>query len=206
MSIELRQGEKISAEELRFINKGEPLQKVRLNLSWEFKPDFPTDWDGSVVLLGNDGMMLADDPLIFYNKSITNDGAIKHTGDNHDGLMVCTDEDGDEIISIDLSSVSIKTHTILAVLTLFYCHPDEVYDTFKERYIESFQIATVKLYSEVPSGSHLLYRYDLSEVDAVCTALEMASFTRDGEGWSFQAIGQGVGEGFKQNGLEEVLK
>jgi len=35
--------------------------------------------------------------------------------------------------------------------------------------------------------------------------MEMASFTRDGDGWSFQALGHGIEEGKSDNGLEDVL-
>jgi len=122
MSIALIRGEKITADELRLINKGEPIQKVRLDISWDFKPDIEVDWDGSIVLLENDRMMWADDSLVFYNKLESDDGAIKHTGDWYDGLtnLYAEGDEGDEIILIDLRRVSTETHTILAILTLFF--------------------------------------------------------------------------------------
>ena len=108
MSIALSRGEKITADELRLTNNGEPIQKVRLDLAWEIC----ADGDGSVVLLGNDGMMWAEDSLVFYNKRESDDGAIKHIGDNHDGVAECAEGDeGDEIILMDLRRVSVKTHT-----------------------------------------------------------------------------------------------
>jgi len=150
--------------------------------------------------LGNDGMMWADDSLVFYNKRESNDGAIKHIGDNHDGVAECAEGDeGDEIIILDLHRVSVKTNTILAVLTLFLCNPNKGFDPIEVS-------ANVKLYSEVPNGSQLLCSYDLREVIVPPPAMEMASLTRDGDGWSFQAIGQGIDEGKSANGLVDVLR
>lgn len=201
MPLDLRKGEKITAESLRKSNRGEALEKVRLNLYWTTRQGLQADLDLSVVLLGNDGKMWAEDSIVFYHKLESNDGAIKHTGDVREGKD--EDQEGDEEnIDIDLHKVSITTQSILAVATSY---PDDGKPDVPIRF-GSVKNATVKLYSEGPNGSNLLCSYDLTEDISPYTAMEMARLTRDGNGWSFQAIGQGVGKGDTANGLVDVLK
>ena len=203
MPLDLHKGEKITAESLRKSNKGEALQKVRLGLSWTMKPGLDADLDASVVLLGNDGMMWAEDSIVFYHKLESNDGAIKHTGDVREGGSEDQEGDNDdENIIIDLSKVSVSTQAILAVITSY---PDDDRPNEPIRF-GSVKNATVKLYSEDSNGSHLLCSFDLTEDISAYTAMEMAKLTRDGDSWSFEAIGRGVGEGRTPNGLEDVLK
>ena len=122
----------------------------------------------------------------------------------HDCLAKCDDGfEGDEIILIDIRRVAVKTHTILAVITLYLYAGN---GSNEARHFGDLQNATVKLYSQGQDGSQLLRTYELTEGVSVCTAIAMASLTRDGDGWSFQAIAQGIGEGKSANGLEDVLR
>lgn len=195
MPLELRKGEKITSDLLKKSNRGESLKVVRLGLSWSMKPGLDADLDASVVLLAHDGMMWAEDSIVFYSKLQSNDGAINHTGDVREGGS--DDDDGDdENIMIDLSKVSINTQSIMAVITSYSEGAPIRFGSVKN--------ATVKLYS-VGSEEKQLCSFDLTEDISAYTAMAMGKLSRDGDGWSFEAVGQGIGEGKSANGLEDVL-
>ena len=43
------------------------LTKIRIGLSWDFKSGLTADLDTSLVVLGENGRMLTEESLLFYN-------------------------------------------------------------------------------------------------------------------------------------------
>ena len=75
------------------------LKKIRIGLSWDFKSGMVADLDTSLVVLGDNGRMLTEDSLLFYNspknaqgKPHLYNGALVHNGDERSGLTDGDDE------------------------------------------------------------------------------------------------------------------
>ncbi len=184
MPISLVKGEKIS------LSKENPgLKKLKIGLSWDMKPGITADLDASVILLGEDGKMIADDSIVFYNQTTSFDGAIVHSGDSRSGDA----EGDDEVISVDL--MKSQANQILAVITS-YAGPDEAPVIFGR-----IKNATVRLYNG--ETNQVLYTFDLSEDMSNATSMEMVKLYKHNGEWKFNAIGERVGTA--KNGLEDVL-
>ena len=79
-----------------------------MGLSWDFFGGDKIDVDATVVLIDDFGQTI---DAVYYNKTVSDCGQVKHSGDQRDG----TATGFDEVISIDLKNMS---HSIsyLAVL------------------------------------------------------------------------------------------
>jgi tellurium resistance protein TerD len=191
MPINLTKGERVN------LSKENPtLQKIKLGLSWDIKEGVNADLDASLIILnGEDNpKMLADDSLVYYNKTEAYNGAIKHSGDNKTG-----DGDGDdETIIIDLAKLPAEVQVLLAAITS-YNKPETVASDIAT--FGRVKSAKVKLYNE--QTNEVLYTFDLSEDASTATSMEVARlYKKDGE-WRFTTLGDIIGRGL--NGLEDVL-
>ncbi|MBN2695002.1 TerD family protein [bacterium] len=184
MPISLVKGERIN------LTKENPgLQKLKIGLSWDMKPGLTADLDASILLLGDDGKMIREDSIVFYNQLTSFDGAVVHSGDNRTG-----DGDGDdEVISVDLKKT--QSQEILAVITS-YADPNQEAVVFGR-----IKNATVKLYDA--ETNEVLYVFDLTEDMSNATSMEMVRLYKHNGEWKFNAIGERVGS--SKNGLEDVV-
>lgn len=189
MALELKKGGKLN------LKKEAQIKIVRLGLGWAFKPGLDADLDASVVLLGSDNKMWAEDSIVYYNKLKSSDGAITHQGDIR-GEDAGGDDGDDENIVIDLTKVSANTKTILAVVTS--------YSETEPIIFGRIDCATVNLYDETDSNNvKLLATFDLTEDKSNYTSLEMAKLVRHEDSWEFSIIGEGVG--MSSNGLQDII-
>jgi stress response protein SCP2 len=203
MALVLEKGRKINLEK---DDTGEQLTRVRIGLSWEMKPGLDADLDASVVLLGKNMKMWRDDSIVCYatpksddDRILSDDGAIEHAGDKREGHASgdVEGEGDDESIEIDLSKVASNTQNILVVITS-YAKKGE--DPVRFGRVKN---ATVRLYDIGGRAEKTVCEFDLSEDMGTWTSMEMAMLAREGKGWTFTALGHGVGS--SRNGLEDVM-
>jgi stress response protein SCP2 len=177
---------------------GGKLSNIRLGLSWTFREGLDADLDASVVFLGRDGKMWADDSIVYFNILKSADGAVEHTGDvTAAGAKDAGEGEEDlENIKIDLLKVTANTATIVAVITS--------YSSGEPIHFGRVKNATVRVYDESSGNdSKILCTYDLAEDMSGYTAVAVAEIRRDGSGWVFHAIDEKLGK--SPNGLEDVV-
>jgi len=203
MALVLEKGRKINLEKE---GTGEKLTKVRLGLKWVLKPGLDADLDASALLLGKNLKMWKDDSIVCYatpksedDRIVSEDGAIIHNGDARTGHAAEADEDAadDESIEMDLSKVASNTQNILIVITSY---AEKGADPVRFGRVKN---ASVRLYDISSSAEKTICEFDLSEDMGTWTSMEMAMISRDGSGWTFTALGRGLGSG--RNGLEDVM-
>ncbi len=195
MALELR---KVSAGERINLSKEQAgLKKFKIGLSWDEKDGIKADLDVSLVVLGDNEKMIAQDSILFYNspknaqgKLNLYNGALEHSGDERTGAA----EGDDETIVIDLSKIPSEVKILLAVATTYPVDGNPI--TFGR-----VKNASVRLYNG--DNNQALYQFDLSEDASRATSVEVARiYLKDGE-WRFTTLGDIVGT--SANGLEDII-
>ncbi|HQN07565.1 MAG TPA: TerD family protein [Thermoanaerobaculia bacterium] len=178
---------------------GGKLSKIRLGLYWSFREGLDADLDASVVFLGRDGKMWADDSIVYFNIPESADGAVRHTGDvRGEGARDAAEGEEDlENILIELPKVTPNTVSIAAVITS--------YSDGEPIHFGRVKNATVRVYDESPGhDSKVLCSYDLAEDMSGFTSVAIAEIRRDGAEWVFHALDERIGR--SRNGLEDVVE
>ncbi|HVD98114.1 MAG TPA: TerD family protein [Cytophagaceae bacterium] len=178
MSINLKKGESYN------LSKEFPgIKKLMIGLGWELTTK-QLDLDASVFMLDNNGKLINNNYLVYFNNLKSPDGALHHTGDNKTGKGM----DDDEAILVNLESVHKEVTDLVVVVTIN--EADENGHTFgllKEAY--------VRIYDEVSKKE--IVKYDLDAENASNSDIEFARLRRVGDEWSFTAIGKGSGKGLE---------
>jgi tellurium resistance protein TerD len=166
------------------------LTRVFIGLGWE-APDendgFPIDIDASAFLIGRENRVRSDIDFIFYNNLETEQGAIRHRGDNIEGTDGA-DIDA-EIIDIDLDKLNFDVDKIVFSVTIH--NAEERQQTFglvKNAYM---RIVNADTNQEVA-------RFDLSEDASEDNAIIFGELVREIESWKFKALGEGSAGGLYQ--------
>ncbi len=184
MAISLSKGERVS-----FSKENPGLKKVKVGLSWDVKAGITADLDASILLIGQDGKMMKEDSIVFYNQLTSFDGSVIHSGDNRTG-----DGDGDdEMIAVDLGKATAEE--LLIVITSY---ADQNQDAVVFGRVKN---ASVRLYNG--ETNEVLYTFDLTEDMSNATAMEMARFYKHNGEWKFNAVGERAGT--SKNGLEDII-
>ncbi|MBC3844256.1 TerD family protein [Streptacidiphilus sp. 4-A2] len=173
MSVSLSKGQSVSLRK----SGGETLTLVRMGLGWEAAPrrglfgskTRQIDLDASAVMFAE--RQLAD--VVFFQHLVSNDGSVRHTGDNLTGGAGGED---DESIVVDLTRVPEQVTQIVFTVNSY------TGQTFQE-----VRNAHCRLVDEV-TGQELA-RYSLGG-GGEHTGQVMAKVMRDGDGgWQMAAIG-----------------
>ena len=129
------------------------------------------DLDASAIMFDSSGK---DVDTVYYGRLLSHDGSVQHSGDNLTG-----EGDGDdEVITVNLRSVSANIKTIVFVITSYSGQKfNEVKNVFAR-------------VSDGVSGQETV-RYNLAE-SSDATGLVIAKLTRADNGWDFTAIGEFV--------------
>jgi tellurium resistance protein TerD len=174
------------------------LKKIRIGLSWDFKSGLVADLDTSLVVLGNNGRMLTEDSLLFYNSPKNSHGkphlyqnALIHCGDERSGLS----EGDDETILVDLTRLPTDVKGLLAA-TSIYGIGQQTLLTFGR-----VKNAVVRIYNA--ETQQALYQFDLTNDAAQGTSIEMVRFYLKDGNWYFTALGEVVGK--SENGLQDIV-
>lgn len=136
------------------------------------------DLDGSVALYAADKRLL---DLIYFGKLRSDDGAIRHSGDDLKGYTFTSDRDN-EVIDIALDKLSPEVQTLV-----FYINSYRG-DTF-----EKLSFSRIRILEKTPDGSKPLASFFLEKEErfAGFTTMVMAKLFRSVDGaWEFEAIGE----------------
>ncbi|MFF2846451.1 TerD family protein [Streptomyces sp. NPDC058001] len=176
MSVNMSKGQQISLSK----SDGGALTVVRMGLGWQAAPrkgffgklagNREIDLDASAVLFA--GQEFVD--VVFFQHLVSNDGSVRHTGDN---LVGGAGQGGDdESIVVDLERL--PAHVDGVVFTV---------NSFTGQTFEEVQNAFCRLVDE--TNGQELARYTLTG-GGHHTAQIMAKVHRSGSGWQMAAIGE----------------
>jgi tellurium resistance protein TerZ len=177
MSVSLSKGQSVSLRK----SGGGSLTVVRMGLGWQAAPrrglfgnkSRQIDLDASAVMFAE--RQLAD--VVFFQHLVSNDGSVRHTGDNLTGGAGGED---DESIVVDLARV--PEHVTQIVFTV---------NSYTGQTFQEVRLAHCRLVDE--SSGQELARYSLSG-GGPHTGQVMAKVMRDAEGgWQMAAIGAPAG-------------
>ncbi|BFV56834.1 TerD family protein [Kitasatospora sp. CMC57] len=173
MSVNLAKGQRVSLQK----SSGESLTVVRMGLGWKAAPKRglfgsrtrQIDLDASALLYAEK----TPSDVVFFQHLLSNDGSVRHTGDN---LVGGAGSEDDESILVDLAQV--PAHITQVVFTV---------SSYTGQSFAEVQQAHCRL---VDAGTEQeLARYELTG-GGPHTGQIMAKVYRDGSGgWGMQAIG-----------------
>ena len=177
MALSLQKGQSLSLTK----TDGASLTKVRLGLGWDAVPvkrgffgglkSADIDLDASAIFFDAAGKAL---DTVFFNQLQSRDGSTLHTGDNLTG-----EGDGDdETILVDLSAVSSAVTHIVFVIS-----------SYQGQTFNQVANAFCRLLDDSVPTSPEVARYELTE-SGNHTGMIMSKISREGNGWTFQAIGK----------------
>lgn len=177
MGLSLQKGQSLSLTK----QNGDSLTNVRLGLGWDSavpaKKGFfggsktvEIDLDASAILFDSAGQHL---DTVFFNQLTSQDGSIRHSGDNLTGAG----DGDDETLTVDLPKVSAAVGHIVFVITSY---SQQTFDMVKN--------AFCRVIDDSAAGSPEVARYQLTE-SGPHTAMIMSKLSRNGNGWTFHAIG-----------------
>ncbi|MCZ2526615.1 TerD family protein [Streptomyces sp. NPDC059506] len=172
MSVSLVKGQRISLEK----SGGGELSVVRMGLGWDAvkrrglfgRREQEIDLDASVVLFADNQPV----DVVFFQHLTSDDGSVRHTGDNRTGAG----SGDDESILVDLQRVPV--HISQLVFTV---------NSFTGQTFQEVENAFCRLVDE--SSGEELARYTLTG-GGNYTAQVMAKVYRHGDGWKMAAIGE----------------
>ena len=181
MGLTLRKGDALTLTK----KDGSNLTRIRMGLGWDAveqkrgflasllsggKPQ-EIDLDASAILYTSNRRV---QDIVYYGQLKSQDLSITHTGDNLTG-----EGDGDdEVLLVDLPAVHHSVQKIVFVIT-----------SYSGQTFDQIQNAFCRVVDDsVPSRPEVA-RFDLTEQGRY-TAMIMSSLSRDGDGWTFTAIGR----------------
>ena len=164
------------------LNQIDPgLKKVIVGLGW----DAPSEQDGMMVdidacafLLNRDGRVRQDTDFVFYNNLTTENGALRHLGDNTSG----EGEGDDEQIHVALEELPFDVDRISFSVSI---HNAEE----RKQNFGMIKNAFIRIVNE-DTGTELA-RFDLSEDAGEDNAMVFGEMVREGISWKFRALGLG---------------
>lgn len=167
------------------------LRNIKVGLGWDERTTAGVKFDLDAVLiqLDADNKPIAGNPVVYYNVQQSDDGAIKHSGDNRTGAG----DGDDEYVLIDLSTLSEQTAKVIVASTIYEAETNGV--TFGQ--VNNASVRIVNMgddLADVADDTELM-RYDLSEDYSVETAMVMGELYRHNGEWKFGAVGQGYAGG-----------
>jgi tellurium resistance protein TerD len=156
--------------------------KLIVSLDWEpnvtNKLDF--DLDLSAFMLNNDRKLPSDDFHVFFNNLKSPDSALVMSGDDKTGKR--QNEEGNEVIHIDLSKVDEKVEEIVFTAT--------INDFYLGLNFGNIMNSCIRIKDEITG--ELIVNYELHEDFSDENAVEFVKLVRgQDKNWKFDVIGQG---------------
>jgi tellurium resistance protein TerZ len=159
---------------------GSGLTRIALGVGWDMAPakgffaklsggNESIDLDASCLVFDGGGNIV---DVVWFQKLTSDDGSIRHSGDNLTG-----EGDGDdETIMIDLTRLPSNVETLVLTVTSFR---GQTFDKVANAFGRVIDLAT----------NRELARYDISESGSY-TGLILASLKRSGGEWIYKALGE----------------
>jgi tellurium resistance protein TerD len=192
--ISLEKGQKVSLSKTG-------LNNFYVGLGWKEDPNQDLDVSAFVneVNSAGESRLLTEKHMIFFNNTLSADGAVRHSGDNLTG-----EGDGDdEFLIIDLSKIDPRAGEISIVCNIFKAaEKSQNFGQVKNAYIRICDLVESNEMIDGPNGPVRRYphgapgteqfRFDLSEDASVFTAVQFGSiYLHNGSEWKFAATGAG---------------
>lgn len=171
--------------------RGADLKNISIGLGWHASGApmgrDPFDLDVSLALLDYNGKAHKKEDLVFYDRKITLDGLIYHSGDNTYGGED-NDDDDQEVIKIkDLNKIPREYEYVRIAASV---HKAKINGyTFGK-----ITNAYLRIIDNI--GGHQLMRYNLTGDFFDQTCVVVADITRDRSSWAFSAVGESIEGGF----------
>ncbi len=173
------------------------IELALVGVGWQVKQPFTPpnyDLDASVFMLGEDGKLLNDDDLVFYNNKNGRNGAVVLSQDNRKGII-----GGDaEMIMIDFRRIPEEIKKLAVCVSIF--DADKRNQSFGN--VVSAYIRIAKLEDEFDDVGEQILKFNLEKEFPNNRSLIMAEVVRENGGWKFVAVANGSNRG----GLEELCK
>lgn len=177
--IKLEKGQRIPLEK-----DGNKLTQISIGVNWGaikggwFSSDQPVDLDASVGLFDSSGRLL--EKVYFGNKS-SNNGSIKHSGDDRSGDLGGDDGKDNETITIDLQKVPESVQSIAFVL-----------NSYTKIDFDKIPYAGIRVLEGINSAAKPLAAYNVAHDAKFKGAVSMVlgKVYRHNDAWKFSAIGE----------------
>jgi tellurium resistance protein TerD len=164
------------------------LKKILIGLGWEMTSK-NLDLDASIFVIGDNGKLLSDDYLVFYNNLKSPDGALQHLGDNRTG----SEEDDDEIILANLDLINPNASELVIAVSIYEALVrNHTFGLLKDAYIRIY---------DVEQKSELL-RYDLDANHGSENAVVFGKIKRINADWHF--VADSIGNKNELQGLVDI--
>lgn len=144
--------------------------------------------DLAAFMIGSNKKMLSNESLVFYNNPKSPDQSVECL----DILtFVCTENQDDEIISVDLTKIHSEVQEIIFTISIYEA---------KEHGIRFGNIKDLCLRIHKDVFGETIYRYDISEDISEYASVEVCRLYQYNDKWMVQALGIG-----HHGGLEELI-
>lgn len=179
-SISLRKGETLSLRK----SNGVHLKHIAIALGWmaNSKGGEDFDLDASVFMIGDDKKVRHTRDFVFFNNQTSPCGSIVHSGDDRVGNTSSESKDV-ETIKINLETIPERIKELVPIITIYDAHARrQNFGQVSDAYIRIIDLDT---------GNEVA-RFDLSENSSAYCSNITARIYRDGEGWTFEGIDEGM--------------
>lgn len=197
MAINLQKGQRISLEK----TNGTKLQQVCVGINWgaiEKKGLFgfgsskvAVDLDASCAIFDENKKML---DVVYFGHLASNDGSIKHSGDDRTGDTGGDDGLDNEVITVDLSRLPANVAHVAFVL-----------NSFQGQDFATIPFASIRIYEGSPTRVNEVFAtYDIANGAGFAGHVSMVMgifYKKNGE-WKFNAIGEPT----KDRKLEQTVQ
>jgi tellurium resistance protein TerZ len=192
--INLSKGTKISLEKA-----GKTLEKIQIGLNWGkiktsalwglIASETSVDLDGSVAVFDENNNILE---IIYYGRKYSQDGAVRHSGDDLVGDSVNDDIDN-EVIEVNLKKLAPNAQTLFFFLT-----------SYKKQDFATIPYANIRIF-DLTTQQEILATYNVASESnfAGYIAMVMGKVVRVGNGWQFTAIGEPL---VTREGVQDATK
>ncbi|NML40221.1 TerD family protein [Chitinophaga sp. G-6-1-13] len=201
MAINLQKGQRISLEK----SNGTKLQNICVGINWgaiEKKGLFgmskskeAVDLDGSCALF-NEQKQLQE--VVYFGNLRSQDGSIRHSGDDLTGDMNGNDGLDNEVITVDLSRLNPGVNYVAFVLNSFRGHD-----------FGTIPFASIRIYEGTPSRVNEVFAtYDIASGPGFAGHVSMVMgvfYKKNGE-WKFNAIGEPTRDSKLQETVDTVSR
>lgn len=182
MGINLEKGQRINLEK----SNGAKLQNICVGINWgaiEKKGLFgtkkePVDLDASCAVYDENKNVI---DTVSFRQLKSNDGAIKHSGDDLTGDLNGDDGLDNEVITLDLARLNPKARYVGFFI-----------NSFRGQDFKDIPFASIRIYEGTPTRVNEEFaRYDIANEKAFAGNVSMVLgvfYKRNGE-WKFNAIG-----------------
>jgi tellurium resistance protein TerZ len=156
-----------------------------LGLAWDLTNGEGVDLDASCIMLDKD---LQKVDLVYFGKKTSDDGAVRHSGDNQSGRG----DGDDESIVVDLPKVDVNIHYLGFVINSYSGKPLSCVSSARARLYNTGtgQVAATTAISDASSLQ--------------CEALVMCALYRNGPDWYMHAIDEGAHGRTAEDNVDEL--